>query len=165
MIPSLALGWVCIAEGVVSDVPGDRGGRTIGGIAHASDSLTFLDWAAKYHGSYWLPVRAPELPLRLALAVFDASVNSGPHTAITTLQRIVLTDQDGQFGPVTMAALDKMLALHGEQQVVTAYCDQRDLFYDAIVANDATQAVFLEGWHRRIAHLRVYLDFAQAIAA
>jgi lysozyme family protein len=166
MIPVVALAWVCLAEGVQSNAPADRGGLTIGGIAHAQDTLTFLDWARRYEHDYWLAVRCPELPIRLALCVFDAAVNTGPKQAVVTLQQTLLVvPGDGQFGTQTMQALQAARAAHGDRELETAYLDRRDIFYDRLVAHDPTQAVFRVGWANRLTRLKKYLDFVESLSS
>lgn len=162
-------------EAGLSDHPADRGGRTMGGITQATydawrvrhelpkrpvDELALLEARELYLDDFWMPVRAPELPPRLAFCAFDAAVNHSPERAIKFLQRTLATSateplaQDGRFGPKTMQALERALALHGERQVLEAFLDWRLVWYERIIATDPTQAVFGDGWRRRVADLR-----------
>lgn len=163
-----------VAEGRLADDPADPGKRTVSGITAATalrhgispvDSLTVLQWWDIYGTDYWRRVRASELPLRLALCVFDNAVNTGPPHAVSLLQRTVFTNQDGQFGPKTMLALEQALALHGEQQVETQFLDWAGQFYEQLAGQSPAMAQFLPGWQARVEHLRVYLDFITGVTA
>ena len=62
---------------------------------------------AVYEALYWRPIRGDELPLGLALIVFDAAVNQGVADATRFLQLAVRTAADGIFGPATLAAVKR----------------------------------------------------------
>lgn len=68
-------------------------------------NLTEADAEAIYRRDYWPGIRGAELPLPLAMVAFDAAVNSGVDRSIRLLQVAAGVAQDGNFGPVTMAAL------------------------------------------------------------
>src|SRR5215471_2909318 len=59
---------------------------------------------------YWAKAGCPDLPPRLAFAVFDAAVNNGVGRAVRWLQAAVRADQDGAYGPATKAAVDRAVA-------------------------------------------------------
>lgn len=173
-----AFAWVMQIEAGLSDHPNDRGGRTCGGITTATytswrerhelavrpvDELTLLEARELYYQDYWLAVRAPELPARLALCVFDAAVNHNPSRAIILLQRTLVPianvelAQDGVFGPKTKGALEGALAQYAEAPLVESYLDWRLVYYERLVASDASQAVFRDGWRRRVEDLRHFV--------
>ena len=58
-----------------------------------------------YLQNYWRPSGADRLPAGLDLMHFDAAVNQGVGTAIRLLQRAADTSPDGEFGPLTGAAV------------------------------------------------------------
>ena len=109
-------------EGGESDHPKDPGGHTNLGITQATlnharhlihglpatvDKLTRADALAIYEDLYWRPIRGDELPLGLALVVFDAAVNQGVGDATRFLQLAVRTVPDGIFGSATLAAVSR----------------------------------------------------------
>lgn len=104
-----------------------------------------------YRDDYWVIAHCDEMPVRLALVVFDTAVNSGPTRAIILLQRALGVHPDvGIYGPQTRAAV----ADCDEADTVRKYLDERAAFFDDIVEDDPTQARFIKGWHNRIAMLR-----------
>lgn len=128
-----------------------------------------------YLMDYWILVSKPDgiskavtcadFGPRLALAVFDCSINSGPRTAVALLQRAVGAVEDGIPGPKTIA---KVAA---QAEALELYVAQRGLFYARQEARQflgsgpvATEQavsrftkgaapVFLNGWLRRLARV------------
>ncbi len=110
-------------EGGWADLPGDPGGCTMRGITLG----TYTAWCATnglpeptpddlraipdnrlsviYHGGYWRPINGDALPLGVDLMVFDFSVTSGTGTSARLLQRAVGATEDGDIGPLTLAAV------------------------------------------------------------
>jgi len=156
-------------EGGYSDRPADRGGPTKQGVTQAvydtyrmTRSLPVRsvrdiegsEVADIYKTQYWRPAGCDPLPDKLALCVFDSAVNHGVRKAKVLLQRALGVNDDGIVGPATISALNDALTYGGEDVLVNQYLDVRGDFYDAIVANDPSQAQFIKGWHNRIAKLR-----------
>lgn len=163
------LAYVLRHEGGYSNHRTDRGGATNRGITQA----TYDEWRvgnglsrnpvvgisqaeieAIYHGRYWRPVRADDLPVPLDLVVFDAAVQHGAGRAAKWLQRVVGAVPDGRIGPQTLDALRATVAAGGLARVVQDVLDIREDFYAEIVANDPSQAVFSRGWSKRMADIR-----------
>ena len=135
-----------IEGGYVND-PSDPGGETNWGISKREypdldiKNLTRDEAKAIYLRDYWS--KLPSLPFAIAYQVFDFSVNSGIGTALRALQRAIGVADDGQWGPVSGAALGKMLPL------------------DVIMLLNAERLVFMtklsnwladgRGWARRVA--------------
>jgi lysozyme family protein len=115
-------------EGGFNDIPADRGGATnLGvslrflqsrgtvydfnrdGVVDAADvrMITRDDAMQIYLMQYWDPVHCNEMPNGLALALFDASVNSGPAQAVRWLQQALGVTVDGICGPATVKAAQK----------------------------------------------------------
>lgn len=67
-------------------------------------NLTLEDAKAIMYRDYWVTIRGEELPANIATGLFDCAVNQGEEAAIKLLQRAVNVKDDGNFGPVTMAA-------------------------------------------------------------
>jgi lysozyme family protein len=106
----------------LSHIKGDKGGQTFAGIARVywpqwvgwemldagvpPDSPQIMD-ALKgfYLVNFWKPINGENLPIRLALQVFDMAVNSGCDDAAECLQRALGTVKvDGQIGMKTIIA-------------------------------------------------------------
>lgn len=145
------------AVGYVND-PADRGGETKFGVAQSANptiSITKLDWeGAKqvYFQKYWIAGKCDKLPARVAILHFDGCVNHGIQRANTFLQRAVGVQADGVVGPITIAKISML----NDVQVCNSICDQRELFYRQIVANNPSQGKFLNGWLRRITEMRIF---------
>lgn len=144
-------------EGGYVDHPADPGGATNLGITLATLSdwrgrpvtkqevrdLTVAEAGAIYHARYWQPIRGDALPPGIDLAVFDWAVNSGPARAARGLQSVLGVAQDGEIGPVTLAALARA---PGPVTVITDLCDARMRFLRGL----AGWPTFGKGWTRRV---------------
>lgn len=71
-------------------------------------SLTYSVAQTIFRKSYWNPCRGDELPLGIDSSVVDEAYNAGVNRAIKFLQTTVGTTPDGNFGPITMAAILKI---------------------------------------------------------
>jgi lysozyme family protein len=124
-------------EGGYVNNPADKGGSTCFGIteavaraqgyAGAMRQLPREEAATIYKRLYWSRPRLDAIAARsprLAAELFDTGVNMGPAVAITFLQRALTALNrngsdypdlvpDGRVGPVTLAALDRFLAVRG----------------------------------------------------
>ena len=147
-------------EGGLSDVAGDRGGRTHYGITFKTydayrdrkglprrpvDCIDDAEVEEIYLTDYWQPCRCDDLPERLALAVFDMAVNSGPMNARITLQRAVRVRTDGVIGPVTLAA-----AKYAGEEAVLSFLEKRAAFLQEVLYAHPEDVKFLEGWICRL---------------
>lgn len=176
-----ALKFVFADEGPFSDIPADRGGPTNQGITlktlmdyHAHfdygdfdqdgdidiDDIYLLDEQGEaapiYRKWFWDVVSGDDLPSGIDYVVFDSSVNHGPRTAGSLLQRAVnrmgygLT-VDGWIGPVTIQGV-----LWADPEIlITNTLRERDIFYRKIVAQDPSQLTFINGWMNRLAKIAV----------
>lgn len=91
-------------------------------------NLTLAEASAIYEKDYWAPINGPALPNVMAIATFDAAVNSGVSRGAKWLQEALGVPADGQIGPETANA-----AQHAS--------DSLDVALDAI----AHRLVFLTG--------------------
>lgn len=98
-------------EGGISNNPDDPGRLTNWGISQRSypqlniRALTREDAKAIYRRDYWDRARMDQYPPVIAFQVFDIAVNSGIEAAVRMLQRAVGVEDDGDIGPVTLAAI------------------------------------------------------------
>lgn len=155
-------------EGGYSNAPGDHGGATQYGVTQpvytawralkaqpAQDVkyITYAEAATIYFEQYWLPTKCDILPPPVDLVVFDMSINSGNGRAGKMLQTAVgipADEVDGLIGRATLAAVAKI----DPKTLAIRYLDAREAFYHKLVANDATQQKFLNGWINRVNFLR-----------
>ncbi|HYF18037.1 MAG TPA: glycosyl hydrolase 108 family protein [Ramlibacter sp.] len=160
-------------EGGFVDHRADRGGPTNFGITLATLAevrgrpvtrqdvrrLTREQAREIYELRYFRRPRLDRLPAALQPVLFDMAINHGPGTAIRLLQRVLCEGGfacavDGGIGRQTVACAEQALAAHGAATLVDRLVDARRGLYEAIVAADASQAVFLKGWLRRAEEFR-----------
>jgi uncharacterized protein (TIGR02594 family) len=83
--------------------------------------------------------------------VFDDGVLSGIGTSARRLQGLVGTDQDGEVGPLTIAAA----AAVDPVSLVGRLCDARQAYYDGLVAkNPGRNKQYIHGWTNRVVAVR-----------
>ena len=150
-------------EGGYVDHPSDPGGATNRGITYqlftqyamtlglnkTIDSLkTLTEDQAKfiYKEHFWDKMRGDEIKSQaVAEIVFDAFVNMG-NRAIKLLQIELGVGIDGDFGPVTLNALNQAAPIVLFEQFKDARID----FYKRLAENKPSSKVFLKGWLNRI---------------
>lgn len=159
------IGDVLKAEGGRAPASQEKreGGRTKFGIfekAHPEvwedGDVTIEEAKAIYKEYYWDACRCDEvneLSERLALSIFDWSVNAGPTRAIIFLQRCLGVEPAiGKFARLTMKALQQCEDL---DQLVEDYNDMRDAYYAKLVSNNpARYGAYKLGWKNRMTLLR-----------
>jgi lysozyme family protein len=89
---------------------------------------------------------------RVAVLHFDSCINHGNGRAAKFLQRAIGVDDDGAIGNGTLTALESLNSI----DVCNKICDQREKFYNDLVAAKPSQAKYLKGWLRRIEEMRVF---------
>ncbi|NIX76907.1 glycoside hydrolase family 108 protein [Microvirga terricola] len=104
--------------------------------------LAQAEAGAIYRRFYWDVIRGEELPLGIALAVFDAAVNSGPGRAVRLFQEALAVPVDGLIGPLTVKAAGKA----DPAETIRAFTRARLGF----LARLAIWPVFGRGWRRRV---------------
>lgn len=151
-------------EGGYVDHPADRGGPTNHGITLATlhawrkapvssrdvQQLTADEARRIYRANYF---ERPGLGAVKDPAVqeflFDYAVNSGPAAAVKALQTALGVAADGDFGPISRAALEKVtnhLALFYRLKA------ERYELLLRFIGRDPAQAVFAAGWANRLDH-------------
>lgn len=159
-----ALPLVLAHEGGYVDHASDPGGATNLGITRKTlarwrkvspwtdlpkaevKGLTKAAVAPIYRAFYWDEINGDKLPAGLDYAVFDYAVNSGPGRAAMALQRLVGVADDGEIGPITLAALAK----RKPADLINALCDERMAFLMRL----STYPVFGRGWKSRVDGVR-----------
>ena len=156
-------------EGGYSFVPNDPGNWTggalnVGSLAGTNLGVSAPVWAAWTHAAvtpaimraltradtdplymawYWLPVRGPELPLPIALMVYDFAVNAGVRESIRELETALGTPPDGMIGPNDLAAVATLTDMQAALQAIfTAH--------DAHYRANASFGIFGAGWENRL---------------
>lgn len=145
--------------------PSDRGGMTYCGISRGAfpnwkgwatidrlkprkgQKFAELDSLVSefYYDNFW--GRCSEIDSQpLANFIYDFRVHSGANKATKTLQGLLALPQDGIMGSGTIKAVNKANAVDLLAQLKLA----RVTFLKAIVAKDATQKKFLDGWLNRV---------------
>jgi lysozyme family protein len=155
----ICFGVIVDVEGALSLDSNDHGSWTGGvvgvgllrgtkyGISAASypdldiGALTLDDAKAIYRRDYWDKVAADQLAPGVALIVFDCAVNQGAGLAARLLQAAVSVRQDGDIGPVTLAAVAGVVPA----ALVQEFEAQRAVRY----ASDDNR--YWLGWYRRLA--------------
>lgn len=153
------IAFVILIEGGYVNDPDDTGGATKYGVtqryldsrrnhfdgmpASVAD-LTTDQAATLYATDQWLEVHADELPPPLQLMALDCAVNQGGPEACILMQGCVGAKQDGNIGPVTLAAIHAA----DPMKLLMRFAVARDLRYAA------GNAKYVRGWIRRL--VRVY---------
>ena len=140
--------------------PKDPGGMTTWGIiateyaawtrAPATEAvmrtMTVAQAAAVYRAKYWNLMRCDSITNQgVATAMMDSAVNPGQGFATHTVQRIARVAQDGQIGPITIAAINAM-----DHKAFLVSLNKSCLsYYYGVVANNHSLDVFEAGWTNR----------------
>ena len=151
-------------EGVSSDHPDDRGGKTKYGISQRAfpdldiENLTQDEAKQIFREKYWEGPGFDRIPDDvLAVKTFDHGVNLGPGAAGKLLQRalndVSPTEEplvtDGKIGPKSLARMTRV----PDEELLDAFVKRIKKRYGDIVENDPTQAKFLRTWIRRAERL------------
>ena len=142
---------VLVDEGRMNNHPttDPNGGLTKFGIAQKQHpsvdvaNLTQEQAIAIYQSEYWTPCACDRLPWPLSFLVFDSAVNQGVGRARLLLQEALGVRQDGDIGPVTLAAVAK----RDPWELTARFTAVRLLWY-VKTANFAADG---EGWFYRVA--------------
>ena len=147
-------------EGGFADHPLDRGGATNKGITYKTfcsfypdstvedlEAMTDEQWSNIFEQGYWAPWMADDIKNQsVANICVDWAWASGTRTSIKEVQRILGVKADGIVGRQTLAALNNT----NQQELFNDIRAARHRFVEAIIRRDPTQAVFRNGWRRRI---------------
>lgn len=155
----LALAQLYAFEGGFANNPLDRGGRTYRGITQSAydnfrrrkqrtaqpvENASTAECDEFYREEYWDTAGCDQLPVQIAIAVFDMAVNSSPSAAKKTLQRALHVKDDGVIGPATIAAA------RSTPEVLLLFLEARGKFIAEILRARPSQVEFLGGWISRL---------------
>ena len=151
-------------EGLFSDDPDDRGGKTKYGISQRAfpdldiENLTQDEAKQIFREKYWEGPGFDRIPDDvLAVKTFDHGVNLGPGAAGKLLQR-ALNDvspaeeplvTDGKIGPKSLARMTRV----PDEELLDAYVKRLKKRYGDIVEAKPSDAKFLRGWIKRAERL------------
>lgn len=147
-------------EGGFVDHPNDRGGPTKYGITLGTlarwrqqpvtdedvKALPELEARAIYHQRYIVGPGYMFLREPLRMAIVDWGVLSGPPRATRGLQRALGVKEDGIIGRETLEALARL----NPKDAAFRLCAEQARQVEHLLATDRTQAVFANGWRRRL---------------
>lgn len=136
-------------EGGYTNNPRDPGGETKWGISKRTypaldiAKLTREEAIAIYRRDFWEKSEADTLPPPVGFQLLDGAVNSGIDQATRWLQRAAGVADDGDIGPVTLAAIK---ATDPADLVMTFNAERLEF-----MTRLSTWSTFGRGWARRIA--------------
>ena len=152
-------------EGGYVNHPADRGGPTKYGVTQKTLARHRGAWVTEqdvqdmpreeaeeiYEHTYWIQPGYDSLDISPTMEemVLDAAIHHGTHKCTKMLQAAVNATQDGDLGPKTRASIDRL----DDFQLAAYFIAERVVFFGEIVDNDHSQAVFIEGWLKRMRHL------------
>ena len=145
---------------VLTGIYGDLGGQTYAGIARNPNPnwegwelvdkgvMPEIPMVKNFYKKIWNTVKGDDLPSGVDYLVYDFAVNAGAGQSAKFLQRAVGVPDDGGIGPITLAAVKGKDA----KELIDAFTEQKEAFYNLIVKNRPEQSKFLLGWMNRVNH-------------
>ncbi len=109
------------------------------------------------HVMYWNKIRGDEMPLDVAVALFDTAVNFSPQKAVRWLQKILKVKVDGRMGQDT---IDAIRNCRGD--LVGDLLSVRLQEHEAVAKKNVDKQEFLQGWRNRVNGLHYYIDYGPA---
>lgn len=115
---------------------------------------TIEEAAPIYQKFFWNVIKGDQLPNAVDYIIFDSAVNHGPRNAGKMLQRAINRQHDtlvvdGVIGAFTIEKCAEKV----QETLIIDIIRERDIFYRKIVAQDASQEVFMKGWLNRLAQV------------
>jgi len=117
--------------------------------------IALPDAAPLYREEYWslggpgTPATCDDFPSSVAIALFDAAVNSGPRAAVAFLQRGLEVKADGIAGPVTLAAARR----NPTRALLRSLAARLDF-----MRGRGNAPTFFKGWARRLVELEAFIS-------
>lgn len=106
-------------------------------------NLTWPQAKDIYLMDFWTPLRADQFHDGVAYQLLDFAINSGIKNTTQALQRAIGVNDDGHFGPVSLAAAENI----SESDLIMLLLAERLDFMVSV----STWVEFGKGWARRIA--------------
>lgn len=163
-------------SGIVTNTPADRGGRTRFGLTEkwhpdlaaaaffTAPKNVALAMAEKAYVTEYVPhlCIAAVKSDAVAFALLSCAVVEGAGKAVLLMQKTLNQlgqpiNRDGSVGPKSLAALN----VCDPGKLVRAYVAVQQRYFEAIVAADPTQQMWLHGWMNRAAALLRYAERVQ----
>ena len=141
-------------EGGLQEAGWENGGLTKFGISkraypHLDITNLTMDQAIQiFYNDFWMRNKCEQMPFKIAIAVFDSSVNQGQGTAAKLLQLALGITADGVVGPKTLLAVNKS----NHKKTLTSFMAERAIRYP----DYDDWPVAKRGWMRRL--FRVVLE-------
>lgn len=135
-------------EGGYVNHPRDPGGETNWGICKRDfphldiRNLTKEEAKDIYYKKYWKAAKCDQLPPAVAFVMLDGAINQGVRASAKCLQRAIKVKDDGQIGPITLAAINRKKP----GKVARDFCARRAERY----AKTRNFKTFGWGWMRRL---------------
>ena len=155
----ICFNYILKVEGGYSNNSNDRGGVTNYGITsklaktygYEVASLTKEQAKDIYYKEFYLKNKIDDITnYKMALTIFDWLVNSGTwaikKAQLTLCNLGYKVDIDGIIGRDTLNSLNSV----NVNDFLNEYHRIQKLFYEAIVNNNPSQKVFLQGWYNRL---------------
>lgn len=159
--------YILTVEGGFSNHKYDKGGKTKYGIIKSVaskhnfnvETLTIEQAKHIYYTDYYKKFNIDKISnIKIALSIFDWSVNSGfwgTRKAQNTLVDLGYSLKvDGIIGANSLKALEEVK----EEKFLKLYHEKQRAFYRAIAKNNITQEVFLKGWLNRVDRKEKFLN-------
>ena len=116
-----------------------------------------------YYNSYWKQAKCAAMPSKVAMTVFDFSVNSGVGRAIKKLQQAIGAEPDGDFGTHSMQLLTNKIGHSNELDVANHYLQLRIDFLTSVAQANPKNKTFLKGWLNRVNDLKKAVAAGQIV--
>ena len=166
--------YILMVEGGYSNDKADKGGKTKYGIievearkyGYKGDMKDLTKDIAEdiYKNKYYLSNNLDKIKdKRVALSIADWTINSGnwgtkkAQQAVNILKGDILV-VDGILGEKSIQAINSI----NPEIFLTQYHELQRKFYQAIVAHNSSQKVFLKGWLNRVARKEEYIKEMEA---
>ena len=166
--------YILMVEGGYSNDKADKGGKTKYGIievearkyGYKGDMKDLTKDIAEdiYKNKYYLSNNLDKIKdKRVALSIADWTINSGnwgtkkAQQTVNILKGDILV-VDGILGEKSIQAINSI----NPEIFLTQYHELQRKFYQAIVAHNSSQKVFLKGWLNRVARKEEYIKEMEA---
>ena len=172
-----AIDKVLKIEGNFVNNPLDRGGATNFGITQKTyeayvgrkvsvseiENMRVDEAREIYKRKYWDAIGGDYITsYPVAYIIFDQAANRGVSSALRQACKVAEVVQEGAIN----SAIIKAINLYDPELFIMEYLSASEDFYNALVAKDPTQKVFIKGWLNRVDKIRTYAEaqMGQAVA-